>query len=140
MVFSQIQDPFLKRKKKFEIVFIGYIDRPQLDALKATPASQKILMKVLSTLNKGDGTIFSAVKKMLIEQNFKLVKCQDLLPELTMSTGRYGSPIVGEKVLQEIEAGIKIFLKYTTLDVGQSLIFQNGHCSNVQWVVVKEVI
>ena len=85
---------FLKRKKIFEIVLIGYVDRPQIDALKATPASQKILMKVLSTLNKGDGTIFSAVKEMLIEQNFKLVKCQDLLPELTMSTGRYGSPIV----------------------------------------------
>ena len=125
---------FLKRKKIFEIVLIGYIDRPQIDALKATPASQKILMKVLSTLNKGDGTIFSAVKEMLIEQNFKLVKCQDLLPELTMSTGRYGSPIVGEKVLQEIEAGIKIFLKYTKLDVGQSLIFQNGHCLGMETI------
>ena len=125
---------FLKRKKIFEIVLIGYTDRPQLDAFKATPASQKILMKVLSTLNKGDGTIFSAVKEMLIEQNFKLVKCQDLLPELTMSTGRYGSPIVGEKVLQEIEAGIKIFLKYTKLDVGQSLIFQNGHCLGMETI------
>ena len=125
---------FLKRKKIVEIVLIGYIDRPQIDALKATPASHKILMKVLSTLNKGDGTIFSAVKEMLIEQNFKLVKCQDLLPELTMSTGRYGSPIVGEKVLQEIEAGIKIFLKYTMLDVGQSLIFQNGHCLGMETI------
>ncbi len=125
---------FLKRKKIFELALIGYIDRPQIDALKASPASQKILMKVLSTLNKGDGTIFSAVKEMLIEQNFKLVKCQDLLPELTMSTGRYGSPIKGEKVLQEIEAGIKIFLKYTQLDVGQSLIFQNGHCLGMETI------
>ena len=125
---------FLKRKKIFEIVLIGYIERPQIDALKATPASQKILMKVLPTLNKGDGTIFSAVKEMLIEQNFKLLKCQDLLPELTMSTGRYGSPIIGEKVLQEIEVGIKLFLKYTKLDVGQSLIFQNGHCLGMETI------
>ena len=125
---------FLKRKKIFEIALIGYIERPQIDALKVSPASQKILMKVLSTLNKGDGTIFSAVKEMLIDQNFKLVKCQDLLPELTLSTGRYGSPIVGEKVLQEIEAGRKIFLKYTQLDVGQSLIFQNGHCLGMETI------
>ena len=124
----------MKRKKIFEIALIGYIERPQIDALKVTPASQKILMKVLPTLNKGDGTIFSAVKKMLIDQNFKLVKCQDLLPELTLSTGRYGYPIVGEKVLQEIEAGIKIFLKYTKLDVGQSLIFQNGHCLGMETI------
>ena len=123
---------FLKRKKIFELVLIGSIERPQIDAEKVTPASQKILMKVLPTLNKGDGTIFSAVKKMLIDQNFKLVKCQDLLPELTLSTGRYGYPIVGEKVLQEIEVGIKIFLRYAQLDVGQSLIFQNGHCLGME--------
>ena len=125
---------FLKRKKIFEIALMGYIDRPQIDALKATPASQKILLKVLPTLNKGDGTIFSAVKEMLVDQNFKLVKCQDLLPGLTLSTGRYGSPIAGEMVLQEIEAGIKIFLKYTQLDVGQSLIFQNGHCLGMETI------
>ena len=123
---------FLKRKKIFELALIGYIERPQIDAEKATPASQKILMKVLPTLNKGDGTIFSAVKKMLIDQNFKLVKCQDLLPELTLSTGRYGYPIVGEKVLQEIKLGINIFLRYAQLDVGQSLIFQNGHCLGME--------
>ena len=125
---------FLKRKKIFEIALMGYIERPQVDALKATPASQKILLKVLPTLNKGDGTIFSAVKEMLVDQNFKLVKCQDLLPGLTLSTGRYGSPIGGEMVLQEIEAGIKIFLKYTQLDVGQSLIFQNGHCLGMETI------
>ena len=125
---------FLKRKKIFELALIGSIERPQIDAEKVTPASQKILMKVLPTLNKGDGTIFSAVKKMLIDQNFKLVKCQDLLPELTLSTGRYGYPIVGEKVLQEIEVGIKIFLRYAQLDVGQSLIFQNGHCLGMETI------
>ena len=125
---------FLKRKKIFEIALMGYIERPQIDALKATPASQKILLKVLPTLNKGDGTIFAAVKEMLIDQNFKLVKCQDLLPGLTLSTGRYGSPIAGEMILQEIEAGIKIFLKYTHLDVGQSLIFQNGHCLGMETI------
>ena len=125
---------FLKRKKIFELALIGYIERPQIDAEKATPASQKILMKVLPTLNKGDGTIFSAVKKMLIDQNFKLVKCQDLLPELTLSTGRYGYPIVGEKVLREIEVGINIFLRYAQLDVGQSLIFQNGHCLGMETI------
>ena len=125
---------FLKRKKIFEIALMGYIERPQIDALKATPASQKILLKVLPTLNKGDGTIFSAVKEMLVDQNFKLVKCQDLLPGLTLSTGRYGSPIAEEMVLQEIEAGIKIFLKYTQLDVGQSLIFQNGHCLGMETI------
>ena len=125
---------FLKRKKIFELALIGYIERPQIDAEKATPASQKILMKVLPALNKGDGTIFSAVKKMLIDQNFKLVKCQDLLPELTLSTGRYGYPIVGEKVLREIEVGINIFLRYAQLDVGQSLIFQNGHCLGMETI------
>ena len=33
---------FLKRKKIFELALIGYIERPQIDAEKATPASKNL--------------------------------------------------------------------------------------------------
>ena len=128
--YEQINEAFsfLKRKEIYEIALIGYIERPEINVKEVTLASKKILLKVFETLNKGDGAIFSTVKEMLSDQNFKIVKVQDLLPELTLASGIYGLPPQRNDVLNEIDSGVKFFFNYAKLDVGQSLIFQNGHC------------
>ena len=125
---------YLKRNEIVDIALIGYMERPEIDILKISPGSQKILMKVLSTLNRGDGAIFTAVKEMLIGQSFNLLKVQDLLPDLTLPAGRYGSFFEEKDVLNEIKVGISIFLNYANLDVGQSLIFQRGHCLGMETI------
>ena len=125
---------FLKGRNINEIVLIGYMERPEIDTSKLTPDSKKILFNVFSTLNKGDGEIFTAVKQMFVDQNFTLVKVQDLLPELTLSSGIYGYTLKGKKECHEIEEGVKFFLNYAKLDVGQSLIFQRGHCLGLETI------
>ena len=124
--YEEIDKTFcvLKEKNVHDIALIGYVERPEINISKVSFGSQKILMNVFSTLKKGDGEIFKAVRNMFIEQNFKLVKVQDFLPELTLSSGSYGSTPIEKKVFDEIEKGLKFFLKYAKLDVGQSLIFR----------------
>ena len=124
----------LKEKNVNEIALIGYIERPEINIAKVSLGSQKILMNVFSMLTKGDGEIFVAVRNMLIEQNFKLVKVQDFLPELTLSSGSYGTIPIDKQVLDEIDGGLKLFLKYAKLDIGQSLIFQGGHCLGIETI------
>jgi len=133
--YEEINEAFslLKQRQINEIALIGYMERPDIDSSKVNYRSQILLSKVFSILNKGDGEIFSAIKQMFTDQNFTLVKVQDLLPELILDPGIYGSPI-GKKVLKEIEAGVKIFLNYAGLDIGQSLIFQNGHCLGLETI------
>ena len=135
----------LKRNNIIDIALIGYMERPEIDIFKVSPESQKILLKVVSTLNKGDGAIFSAVKEMLIAENFNLLKVQDLLPKLTLPSGRYGSLFKEKNLRNEIKAGISLFLNYAKLDVGQSLIFQRGHCLGIETItgtdeMIKAVI
>ena len=136
IIYEEINVAFsyLKRNEIVDIALIGYMERPEIDILKISPGSQKILMKVLSTLNRGDGAIFTAVKEMLIGQSFNLLKVQDLLPDLTLPAGRYGSFFEEKDVLNEIKVGISIFLNYANLDVGQSLIFQHGHCLGMETI------
>ena len=110
------------------------MERPEINISKLSFGSQKILMSVFSTLKKGDGEIFKAVRNMFIEQNFKLVKVQDFLPELTLSSGSYGSTPIEKNFFDEIDAGLKFFLKYAKLDVGQSLILQAGHCVGMETI------
>ncbi len=125
---------FLKQRKINDIALIGYMERPEIDLTKINDSSKVLLSNVFSILNKGDGEIFSAVKRMFADQNFTLVKVQDLLPELTLDSGIYGTSPIGEKILKEIEAGVKIFINYAKLDIGQSLIFQNGHCLGLETI------
>ena len=136
IIYEEINVAFsyLKRNEIVDIALIGYMERPEIDILKISPGSQKILMKVLSTLNRGDGAIFTAVKEMLIGQSFNLLKVQDLLPKLTLPSGRYGSFFEEKDVLNEIKVGISVFLNYANLDVGQSLIFQRGHCLGMETI------
>ncbi len=134
--YEEINETFslLKQRQINEIALIGYMERPKIDVSKVNYGSQILLSKVFSILNKGDGEIFSAVKQMFAIQNFTLVKVQDLLPELILDSGTYGSAPIGKKVLKEIEAGVKIFLNYAELDIGQSLIFKNGHCLGLETI------
>ena len=134
--YEEINETFslLKQRKINDIALIGYMERPAIDLSKVNYGSQKLLSNVFPILNKGDGEIFSAVTQMFANQNFKLVKVQDLLPELTLDAGTYGSSPIGKKVLKEIKAGVKIFLNYAGLDIGQSLIFQNGHCLGLETI------
>ena len=128
--YEEINETFslLKQRQINDIALIGYMERPEIDFSKVNYGSQILLSNVFSILNKGDGEIFSAVKQIFVDQDFTLVKVQDLLPELTLDSGIYGFSPIGKKVLKEIEEGVNIFLKYAKLDIGQSLIFQHGHC------------
>lgn len=134
--YEEIDKTFdvLKEKNVHDIALIGYVERPEINITKVSLGSQKILMNVFSMLTKGDGEIFVAVRNMLIEQNFKLVKVQDFLPELTLSSGSYGTNSIDKQVLDEIEGGLKLFLKYAKLDIGQSLILQGGHCLGIETI------
>ena len=134
--YEELNETFslLKQRQINDIALIGYMERPEIDPSKVTYSSQILLANIFSILNKGDGEIFTAVKQMFVNQNFKLVKVQDLLPELTLESGIYGSSPVGKKVLKEIEAGVEAFLNYAKLDIGQSLIFQNGHCLGLETI------
>ena len=134
--YEEINETFslLKQKQINDIALIGYMQRPEIDFSKVNYGSQIILSNVFSILKRGDGEIFSAVKRIFVDQDFKLVKVQDLLSELTLDSGIYGFSPIGKKVLKEIEEGVKIFLNYAKLDIGQSLIFQHGHCLGLETI------
>ena len=136
---------YLKQNSISDIALIGYLERPMIDVLKASLESQRILSKVVSTLKKGDGAIFTAVKKMLIDESFNIVKVQDLLPELTLPLGMFGSSFEEIIKIHEIDRGISVFLDYAKLDVGQSIVFQGGHCLGMETItgtdeMIKAVI
>ena len=134
--YEEINETFslLKQRQINDIALIGYMQRPEIDFSKVNYGSQILLSNVFSILNKGDGEIFSAVKRIFVDQDFTLVKVQDLLPELILDSGIYGFSPIDKKVLKEIEEGVKIFLNYAKLDIGQSLIFQHGHCLGLETI------
>ena len=68
----------LKQHSVSDIAFIGYLERPEIDVLKASVESQSF-QKLPRHLIKRWGYLY-AVKKMFIDENFNIVKIQDLMP------------------------------------------------------------
>ena len=136
MKFEEINDmfSFLKKRNIKELALIGYMQRPKIDVSEISFESKRILLEVLPLLSKGDGVIFNAVSQMIVRQGFNLIKVQDLLPELTMPSGRYGSFFNEREYLEDLNFGLILFQSYSKLDVGQSLIFQKGHCLGMETI------
>ena len=136
MKFEEINDmfSFLKKRNIKELALIGYKQWPKIDVSEISFESKRILLEVLPLLSKGDGVIFNAVSQMIVRQGFNLIKVQDLLPELTMPSGRYGSFFNERENLEDLNFGLILFQSYSKLDVGQSLIFQKGHCLGMETI------
>ena len=125
---------FLKREKITDLVLIGYVKRPYISLSNVTAASQKIINEIFSALNKGDEKIFKVIYQILIKQKFHVLKVQELIPELTVRSGRYGPSFKENQLNRNVKPGIIAFKKYSKLDVGQSLIFHNGHCLGMETI------
>ena len=59
--YEEINETFslLKQRQINDIALIGYMERPEIDFSKVNYGSQKLLSKVFSILNRGDGEISS---------------------------------------------------------------------------------
>ena len=59
----------------------------------------------------------------------------ELLNTLTLSEGSYGFNPADRLLEEEIEKGLSLFQEYSILDLGQSIIFNKGHCLGLETVL-----
>ena len=108
-----------------DMVFIGSIRRPGLAELRpdlrATAFFFKIGLKAL-----GDDGLLKAVRKELEEEGFILHGVQEFMKECIASEGRVGTIEPSREALADIAYGGTLALALGRLDIGQSVIVQQG--------------
>lgn len=124
---------FFKDNGVKEVVMIGPVRRPSLMDLRPDWWTAKFLMKI-GFKAFGDDNLLSAVIKHVESEGFKIIGIHELLPDIIATQGVFGKVSPDEQARSDIEYGIKIARGLGALDVGQSVVVQQGIVLGVEAV------
>jgi DUF1009 family protein len=109
-----------------EIVMIGHVRRPSLRELKPDWLAMKALAKIGFSL-LGDDALLRAIGQVIEQEcGVRLIGAQDILGGALMHPGALGAVIPDAEAEQDIARGIEVARALGQVDVGQSVIVQQG--------------
>ncbi|PCJ01194.1 MAG: UDP-2,3-diacylglucosamine pyrophosphatase [Alphaproteobacteria bacterium] len=124
---------FFKSNGVTDLVMIGGVKRPPFTQIKPDFKAVKILSRIgLRAL--GDNDLLSVLKKELESEGFTLHGIQDFCDRLLVEEGTLGRFKPEGDDLIDIEFGLKASQGIGALDIGQSVIVQNGIIVGVEAV------
>lgn len=120
-------------QKVEEVVMIGTIHRPSLSDLvpdlRTAAFFAKIGMKSL-----GDDGILRALVKEIESENMRVVGIHEVIPDLLVKEGLLTKHKPDKQALADIARGIEVGLELGRLDVGQSVVVQQGLVLGVEGI------
>ena len=124
---------YFKKNGVRQIVMIGGVRRPSLLQLRPDWWATKFLIKI-GFKAFGDDNLLSAVIKGVEAEGFQFVGIHEIMTDLLADEGVWGKIKPDEQALIDIKHGIKIALGLGALDVGQSVVVQQGIVLGVEAV------
>ena len=120
-------------EKVQDVVMIGTIHRPTLadlmPDLRTTAFFTKIGLKAL-----GDDGILRALIKEIEAENMKVVGIHEVMPDLLVKEGLLTKTKPDKQAKADIARGIEVGLALGSLDVGQSVVVQQGLVLGVEGI------
>lgn len=123
----------MKEENVKEIVLIGTIKRPTLSELvpdfRTTAFFTKIGVKSL-----GDDGILRALVKEIEQEGMKVVGIQEVVPDLLIKEGVLSKKSPDKEDEEDIRRGIEVANTLGRLDIGQSVVVQQGLVLGVEGI------
>jgi DUF1009 family protein len=116
---------FLKKNNVKNILFAGAVKKPNLKDIIPDIKGFFLLLRLLKNKIRGDDKILRDVISFAEENGFNIIPVNDFL-NIEIKKGNINSIKFIEKYHIDIEYGIKILKQIGELDIGQSVIIQNG--------------
>lgn len=124
---------FFAEEQVAEVILIGTIHRPSfadlVPDLRTTAFFAKIGLKAL-----GDDGILRAIVNEIEKENVRVVGIHEVLPQLLVKHGCLTKHKPDKQASADIERGIQVALELGKLDVGQSVIVQQGLVLGVEGI------
>lgn len=109
-----------------ELVLIGHVRRPSLSEIKPDWLALKVLTKIgINSL--GDDALLRAVGQALADETgARIIGVQDIFGDLVVPVGRLGQHRPDTVAEADIQRGMQVAATLGALDVGQSVVVQQG--------------
>ena len=115
----------IKNNKIDEIIMIGSIQRPSLRDMIPDLWTAKFLAKIASE-PQGDDNILKNLSKELEYEGFKIIAPESFITNSLSKKGLMGKIKSSKSHDEYMAKGFKIAKKFGELDIGQSLVIENG--------------
>jgi len=126
--FGAISKAFdiLRKNGVTELVMAGRVTRPRIASIRPDLKGAKLLARIGAQLMSGDNELLSNIINFLEEEGFTVTGAEDVVRDLLTPEGMIGSIYPDKRAQGDIEAGARIARAIGALDIGQSVIMQNG--------------
>ena len=114
---------FLSRHECGQMVMVGKVVWPSLDALRPDAAGMRLLSKLIK---RGDDSVLRVISQFFAEHGVETLPVNIFLKGRAMPSGHLAGPRLDDHGETSIEIGVSILDKLGACDVGQSVIVQNG--------------
>ena len=115
----------LHEKQVGEVVMAGPVRRPTLSEMRPDWRTARFFARIgLKAL--GDDGLLSAVIGEFESEGFKIVGAHEVLGDLLAPLGVWGTVRPDEQAASDIKHGVKVAQGLGALDVGQSVVVQQG--------------
>jgi DUF1009 family protein len=115
----------LKECKVNKVVLAGGLKRPSIFDVRLDSLSYKILAKAVMQ-GLGDDALLRLIMKEIDKVGATVVGAHEICPSLTMNKGVLGKVKPSKKDSSNIDRGIKVLQATADLDIGQSIVIDEG--------------
>lgn len=116
----------LRKHDVSELVMAGRVTRPRIATIRPDLKGAKLLARIGAQLLSGDNELLSNIVTFLEEEGFRVAGAEDVVRDLLTPEGMIGSIYPDKRAQGDIETGARIARAIGALDIGQSVIVQNG--------------
>lgn len=116
----------LRKHDVSELVMAGRVSRPRIATIRPDLKGAKLLARIGAQLLSGDNELLSNIVTFLEEEGFRVAGAEEVVRDLLTPEGMIGSIYPDKRAQADIETGARIARAIGALDIGQSVIVQNG--------------
>ncbi|WP_419901595.1 LpxI family protein [Kiloniella sp.] len=115
----------LKDEQVKELVMVGPVKRPSMAELRPDWRALQFFAKI-GAKSLGDDGLLRSVISAVEDEGFLFRGVDDLLSDLLATEGIYGSIGPNEQAYEDIKRGVEVAKAMGRVDVGQSVVIQQG--------------
>ena len=116
----------LRKENITDIVFAGGLQRPKIKDLRLDATGIKLVAKITKAKFIGDNSLLSLIIDFFEKAGFNIIGVDQILPEILMPKGIIGKIKPTHSEFNDIKSGSKLARNIGSLDIGQSVIIQDG--------------
>jgi DUF1009 family protein len=109
-----------------EILFAGPIKRPSFSSLLPDKRAREGLARAGKAAFGDDGILSAIIRELEEKEGFKVIALEEIMAEMAARAGLYGKQAPDDLAASDIERGVEVARALGVLDVGQSVVVQQG--------------